>query len=306
MNEEDSRPALDVDTDRYIRYLNSPAYKARREFIDSVDLLPDFGIGHLSMRKAADLLAVDMWGSGELEAHVPETEGDEFVASEDDPILLKALEPQRSMILSRLLESVARGTLKPSKSVRDLISGEIDPDETYVEYDSLIEWMEEFGHLPGDWLSGYISNEGDVHNDLVEALADIRILRSRAGSENERTLKSKMLQARLSINSDGELEDSTESVQELLEIIKGYAEEAAYLRHELSQRPTPRDDRPLQPKSRNTLYRLIAALCFAAKIDPAQRSAASTIEGFTQRVGLPVGDDTIRKILGNLPEPGDG
>ena len=38
--------------------------------------------------------------------------------------------------------------------------------------------------------------------------------------------------------------DWTAAMEELLEIIKGYAEEAAYLRHELSQRPTPSDDRP--------------------------------------------------------------
>lgn len=306
MSESDSDRIFAADTDRYIRYLNSPAYKARRDFIDSIDLLPDFGVGHLSLRKAADLLAVDMWGSGEIEARVPEADSDDFEASLDNPNLLKALQPQREMILSRLLESVVRGTLKPSKAVRDLSTGEIDPDETYAEYESLANWMEEFGHSPGDWMNEYIAGEGAVHSDLVEALADIRILRSSAGTENERRLQSKRLQARLSFDTDGDPDHESASLLELQEMVKGYAEEVAYLKHELNSRPSAGDDRPLQPKSRNTLYRLIAALCFAAKVDPSSRNAASTIEGFTQRVGLPVGDDTIRKVLGELPESDAG
>lgn len=304
MSEENSRPAPDVDTDRFLRYLKSPAYKARQEFIDSFSLLPDLGIGHLSLQKAADLLTVDLWGSGDLEANVPESDNE--VASTNDPVLMKALEPQRELILARLVESVVRGTLKPSKSVRDVLTGEIDPNETYAEYESLVGWLEEFGYLPGDWMSEYIDNEGKVHSDVVEALADIRILHSKAGSERERMLQSKRMQARLSLGPDGEPEYASMSMLELREVINGYAEEVAYLRHELGQRPAPGDDRPLQPKSRNTLYRLIAALCFAAKIDPSHRNAARTIEGFTQQAGLPVGDDTIRKILAELPEPEAG
>lgn len=56
------------------------------------------------------------------------------------------------------------------------------------------------------------------------------------------------------------------------------------------------------PKSRRTLLRLIAALCVEAKVNPADRGAAATLAAITQRAGLPVGDDTIRKVLAELPE----
>lgn len=306
MATEHAATTLDKETESYLLYLRSPAYKARRELIESFEFMPDFGVGHLSLRKAADLLTVDMWGSGDLDADVPESDEENPVARTNDPVLLKALEPQREMILARLLESVDRGSLKPSNLVRSLTTGGVDPDSTTAEYESLVSWMEEFGHRPGDWMSEYINGEGDVHGDLVEALADIRVLRSQSSSENEREreLKSKRLRARISIDSDGNSDYSSASNLELREIINGYAELVAHLRHEISSRPQATDDRPLQPKSRNTLYRLIVALCVAAKVDPASRTAASTIEGFTQRVGLPVGDDTIRKILSELPEPG--
>lgn len=44
------------------------------------------------------------------------------------------------------------------------------------------------------------------------------------------------------------------------------------------------------------------ALCVAAKIKHLERDAAKVIEALIQQVGLPVGDDTIRKIQDELPE----
>lgn len=58
----------------------------------------------------------------------------------------------------------------------------------------------------------------------------------------------------------------------------------------------------LTSKSRRTLHYLIAALCLEAKINPGERGAAATLAAVTQRAGLPVGDDTIRKVLAELPE----
>lgn len=62
------------------------------------------------------------------------------------------------------------------------------------------------------------------------------------------------------------------------------------------------EEESISPKSRRTLLRLIAALCVEAKVDPANRGAAATVAAITHRAGVPVGDDTIKKVLDELPE----
>ncbi len=68
--------------------------------------------------------------------------------------------------------------------------------------------------------------------------------------------------------------------------------------------PTPiseTDDKSnLSTKEKNTLLILIAALCKEAKIDPNARGITPAIQKLTEQLGAPVGDDTIKKVLGQL------
>ena len=56
----------------------------------------------------------------------------------------------------------------------------------------------------------------------------------------------------------------------------------------------------LSQKEKNTLLILIAALCKGAKIDPDVRGVTPAIKKLTEQIGAPVGDDTIKKVLGQL------
>jgi hypothetical protein len=58
--------------------------------------------------------------------------------------------------------------------------------------------------------------------------------------------------------------------------------------------------RNLNPKEKNTLLVLIAALCKEANIDPSTRGVASAIAKLTEQIGTPLSDDTIRKVLRQL------
>ena len=58
----------------------------------------------------------------------------------------------------------------------------------------------------------------------------------------------------------------------------------------------------LSLREKRTLLVVIAALCKEAKIDFTQRGVASAIEMLTEQIGAPISDDTIRKILKQIPK----
>jgi hypothetical protein len=291
------------ESDSIREYLKSPQFKARNDFANQTIGLPDLGIRKLSLTQAADLVAADMWLYGEDKVEIPGTENDWL--ERNDPRLMELLAPKRLLLLERLIESISNGSLKLVKVLRDLATGAIDPGDTFVDYDDLCNWMQGFGCEPNDWMAEYVDDEAEIYNDLVEALFDIRNIRFRSSHIDLETLK-----VRQRIFSHAHLDavpgQETRTTLELREIIKGYAEEVAHLRRELQERPPAEHTEAINPKSRSTLYRLILALCVAAKINPTARGAAATLAALTEKVGVPVGDDTIRKILDELPEIDSG
>jgi hypothetical protein len=60
-------------------------------------------------------------------------------------------------------------------------------------------------------------------------------------------------------------------------------------------------DKPLKTTERITLLTIIAALCDYSAIDPKTRGAARQIAGMTEELGAPVTDETIRKVLVQIP-----
>jgi hypothetical protein len=286
--------------DAFLRYLKSPVHEARIRFVNDVTVLPELGVWKLSLPQAADLVAVDMFGSGEIEVEVPGRKDDEAL-SRDDPAVLAALAPQRKMLLERLMESVSNGSLKAEQMPRDLLTGAVDPENTFLDYDTLVEWLGGFGYEPGDWIAEYVDDELRVHEDLVNALFDIRNIRSQMSRSDADSLSARQ-EVLADIDFDAEPEYAEKTAKELREIVKGYVAEVVRLRKDLQTRSSAEGERALYPKGRNTLHRLIVALCVAAGVDPTERGAAATIEKLTQRVGLPVGDDTIRKVLADLPD----
>ncbi|MEL0325095.1 MAG: hypothetical protein VXA00_12125, partial [Rhodospirillales bacterium] len=61
-------------------------------------------------------------------------------------------------------------------------------------------------------------------------------------------------------------------------------------------------EKPLTSKERNSLLVLIGALCKEVDVDPGQRGVAASLVAMTEKLGAPLTDDTIRKILKQIPD----
>ena len=58
----------------------------------------------------------------------------------------------------------------------------------------------------------------------------------------------------------------------------------------------------LNARERNTILFLLAAMCKQANFDYSQRGISKAIEAATEEMGARVSDDTIRKVLSQIPE----
>lgn len=56
-------------------------------------------------------------------------------------------------------------------------------------------------------------------------------------------------------------------------------------------------DKPLDPRERGTLYKIIAALCVLAKVNPAEWGASKPVQVTTEELGCVVGEDAVRRHL---------
>ena len=59
---------------------------------------------------------------------------------------------------------------------------------------------------------------------------------------------------------------------------------------------------PLGTRQRRTLLVVIAALCRKAGIDPNSRGASTQIASATEELGVPVGEDSIRTMVRDIPD----
>ncbi|QDF65971.1 hypothetical protein FJQ87_04130 [Shewanella sp. SNU WT4] len=64
---------------------------------------------------------------------------------------------------------------------------------------------------------------------------------------------------------------------------------------------TQQDDKPISTNEKNSLLVLIAALCNEANVDWNQRGISTSLTVMTDHIGASLTDDTIRKILKQIP-----
>jgi hypothetical protein len=64
---------------------------------------------------------------------------------------------------------------------------------------------------------------------------------------------------------------------------------------------TPQEAKPLTSNEKNSLLVLIAALCKEANVDWCQRGVTTSLVAMTDLIGAPLTDDTILKILKQIP-----
>lgn len=227
--------------------LDMAAFHGHLDRTAAVSQLNNFGIWMLSIQEAAELIACDMWASGEVEV---ESLGD-YTGSPLAPEVKASLTEVTSAFVPRLAKAIEIGRLKPERVMRDFDEN-IIPTETFIGFEQLAEWLSErgydFGEVAGAWQ--------DEELAIAERLADELILiRSAKGASKS---------PRLFVGFTGSpwlVDESSHS--ELLAAYKAAIIENQQLRERLTaaeSRQQTNIEPPTSPKHRRTLLTLIAAL----------------------------------------------
>lgn len=263
--------------------------------LDSHNLLslPDFGVGHLTIKEAAELVALDMWYSGEI-TDIEEPEN--WDGGEHDPKLLALLAQHVATFEARLLNAVDSGKIKATAKRRDF-DERLNPEKTYIKNKKLIDWLIERGYEPGDIMNEWLGVEGEIAAHVCDELIYLRTASKRGQS------------AFLDIAFQGMLAktggaDATE-VANVIAAYKALIVENQQLKEQLTQARTEQPakvDRPLATRQRRTLLTIIAALCEYSAIDTAGKGAAGQIAKLTEDIGANVTDETIAKAISEIPD----
>jgi hypothetical protein len=253
----------------------------------------DFGVWHLTVKEAADLVARDMWFSGDLEGiDVPEDCEDEF-----DSRLTAALSGVIADWEQRLLAAVESGTLTPSAVRRDLKDDSLVAGNTYIDSRDLIKWLRERRYLAGQVVGRWM----ETQDDIAEIMASEAISLREVTKTSRRAILHIAGQRRLSW--DGKLNESDSA--EVLAAWKAAEVEIHRLKVELAKSQSGESakvDTVLRPRERRTLLVIIAAVCKRAGIDYSVRGAARRIRELTEEIGAPVDDGTILRQLEDISD----
>jgi hypothetical protein len=265
---------------------------------DSIDTginlihVPDFGLWHLNIKQAAELVVLDMWYSGEF----PDIEEPEdWEGNENDPRLKILLAGQTDMFEQRLANAINNGKLKTAFCLRDF-DERLSFEDAFINFSDLQEWLGQHGYYAGDAFQEWEDKEAEVASQVCEEIAFLR-----AVIKKGRVIRSIELLGRLA--KSGKIDES--NITEISAAYKSAIIENQQLKeklnHALSNQPT-KTDRPLTTRQRRTLLTMIAALCDYAGIDPQTRGVAQRIKVMTESIGTPVDDETIKKILAEIPD----
>lgn len=251
---------------------------------------------HLSIREAAELVAVDMWVSGVF----PEIEEpDEWSGSDRDPALRGPLSEKIKELESRILQAVDSGRLKARNLIRNF-DEKLDKSQPRIRFRDLESWLNERGYSAGETFSEWIESEAEIEARLEGEFEYLRAL-AREGSMNE-----------LPYVSDGIARlhevDSMERAN-LISVCKTLVIENDRFRQVVYDTcPAPakvhdaKIDRPLTTRQRRTFLTVIAAMCKYEGLDPHGRGTAQRITEMTDDLGAHVDDGTIAKILSEIPD----
>jgi hypothetical protein len=263
-------------------------------FGDEVEQLPWFGVFQLSLTRAANMIAADIWIQDEDALPVPGF-GEWEAPAPDNVNFLRALEPYPTILRGRLIESVANGSPTCSRLVIHLMTGAVIPERTYVDYHVLTAWLAQHDYRVGEHFENYAEEEQIVRAKLAYSLFDIRNVQANLWRLHDETKPwHNPLLTKTFWEHD---ENGNQTPENLRTIVNAYAAQIRYLTQQLEADGSLGVESGLHPKARNSFCRVIFALCSQAKIDLKSRSAVGEIVRLTEDVGLEVGDDTVRKIL---------
>jgi len=258
---------------------------------------------HLSIQEAAELVAVDMWVSGEF----PDIkEPDDWSGSDRDPMLFALLADKIKQFESRIISAVDSGRLKARNLVRSF-------DEKLVEGQPRIRigyleaWLDEHGYTPGETFTEWMQEEVEIEGKLEEEFEYLRAL-SRDSKGVIQDLPT--ICDFFPIRPDDV--DHFEKENDLGKIVAAYKAvaiayiELARIVYGGNDQPTKEHDakidRPLTTRQRRTYLTVIAAMCKHEGLDPQGRGAAQRIMEMTDDLGTHVDDGTIQTMLKEIPD----
>ncbi len=253
---------------------------------------------HLSIREAAELVAIDMWVAGEF-PNVEEP--DDWGGSDRDPRLLALLGDQIKQFEELLFAAVDSGRLKAKNITRNFDESLIE-NRARIRIENLERWLNDHGYEAGEVLTEWIQNEAEIASKLEEEFDYLRAL-SRTG---------KGVIEYLPCISDGPVRLHEVDSMEHENLVSAY--KALVISHdrlatlaygdgnEQIEKADAKIDRPLTTRGRRTLLTIIAALCKYSSIDTMGRSAAGQIAKLTEAIDANVTDETIAKALAEIPD----
>jgi hypothetical protein len=260
--------------------------------------LPNFGVMHLSVPRAAALIGEDLIRSGRN--GVVERKESSGLRRERSLLELTV------QFQARLLRSIQQGTLHCVAGARDLADllepgpSDLIPERTYIHYNDLVKWLIAQGYVDrsgrsdaGPALLEYEQNELDLAEKIELDVRTRRAMQSRAKPPKTRWTETyPPLPA---------TDDRVEVQEALTEAFARIRELENDLR-EARVLGTNKEDRPLTAKARKSHQILIATLCKALKIDMRSRDATSTIHRKIEAAGLELDKGTIKQMLTDTAE----
>lgn len=257
-------------------------------------MLPYFGVWHMTIKEAAELVALDMWHSGEM----PDIEEPEdWDGNEYDPKLLALLTGHIATFEARLLAAVNAGGLKATAKKYDF-DERLIPEEIYIELQELEKWLDERGYQGGEIIYEWNKSEQDAALHVCEELAYMRTANK---SDKRRTTSSFTLYGLLA--KKGMLNEA--NIAEVVAAYKALIIENQNLKEQIAHKKAAQPakvDRPLSTRQRRTLITVIAAFCKYEGIDPLERGVAQRIMEMTDDLGAHIDDGTIAKMLAEIPD----
>lgn len=245
--------------------------------------IPNFGIYHLSIRQAAELISIDMWYSGEID-DVGEPE--DWDGSEYDPKLVDALAKYVQEFETRLLTAVELERLK-AVSVKRNLDELIISDETYIEFEKLREWLNERGYDGGDIINCWTFAETDI---AVAVSKEVNYLRAAIKENGTIPKKDDDFQTmyKKTMLDNQSLKNENQQLKKQISELQSHQEKL---------------NKPVSTKARKSFLLIIEALCKKNNIDSQERSMAGKIQRIVElQTGQKIDDDTVRNILNQIPD----
>jgi len=254
---------------------------------DAFANLNALGLWSHSISEAAELVVLEMFYSGQLGELDPSYDFENMdidsVSKED---LLTYLSPKIKEIERLLVRSVDSGKIDSEYIMRDL-NDLININETYIEHSDLTSWAEMHGVEINDAFNDWEQTEAEI---LTYILKEIESLKK------AKKIDTGVLWDIIHKNRSGKQKD-------LFSAWKKSQDEIIRLQNEIMSLSagTPKN-KPMSTNSRRTHQVIIAALCAKCKIDFNERGASRKIMIELEKIGVPIDDETIRKILKEIPD----